>query len=104
MVQASANSLIKGGKQAKEYATHEYTQFISDIEHVQTMAEQKLVTKDVAQYLVEQHKLSMRAVLLTIEGLGEISVQNAINAGMKVLNDALIASLGTAFQALKFTL
>ena len=68
MLQASASALIKGGKQASEYASHEYAQFIEDIEHVQTMAEEGTITAAEAQALVDQHKLSMHAVLLCIEG------------------------------------
>ncbi len=104
MVQASAGALIKGGKQASEYASHEYAQFIEDIEHVQTMAEDGTITAQEAQALVNQHKLSMQAVLLTVEGLGLIAVQNAINAALKVLSDALSAALGTAFKGLKFAI
>ena len=104
MVQASANTLIKGGKQATDFATHEYAQFIEDIQHIQTMAEQKTITDQTAQALVEQHKFSMQAVLLAVEGLGLIAVQDAINAALKVLNDALTAALGTAVQGLKFAL
>jgi hypothetical protein len=43
----------------------------------------------------------MQAVLLTIEGLGLITVQNAINAALKVLNDVLRTVVGAA---LKFAL
>ena len=68
------------------------------------MAENGIITDRVAQSLVNQHKLSMQAVLLAIEGLGVIAVQNAINAAMKVLNDALSASLGAACKELKFVL
>ena len=101
MVQASSSALIKGGKQAVEFATHEYTQFIGDIEHIQTMAEKGTITEETAQALVEQHKFSMQAVLLTVEGLGLITVQNAINAALKVLNDVLRTVSGAA---LKFAL
>jgi hypothetical protein len=104
MIQASASSLIKGGKQATEYATHEYAGFIADIEHVQTMAEQGTISKAEAQALVEQHKLSMQAVLVAIEGLSLIAVQNVINAALAVLNQALSAALGSAFNTLKFRL
>jgi hypothetical protein len=104
MVQASAGALIKGGRQATEYAAHEYSQFIKDIEHVQTMAEKEIVTADEAQALVDQHKLSMQAVLLAVEGLGLVAVQNAVNAALQVLNDALSAALGAAFKRLKFGL
>jgi len=65
-------ALIKGGKQASEYASHEYAQFIEDIEHVQTMAEEGTITAAEAQALVDQHKLSMHAILLCVEGLGVI--------------------------------
>lgn len=104
MVQASGTSLIKGGQQATEYAMHEYAQFIADIEHIQTMAEQGTISDDVAQSLVKQHELSMQAVLITVEGLGIIAVQNAINAALEVLNKALMTALDTAFASLKFTL
>ena len=60
LLQASARALIKGGKQASEYASHEYAQFIEDIEHVQTMAEEGTITAAEAQALVDQHKLSMQ--------------------------------------------
>ncbi len=103
MVQASAGELLKGGKKASEYATHEYAGFISDIQHVQTMAEEGTITAAEAQALVDQHKLSMQAVLLAVEGLGLIAVQNAINAALAVLNQALSASLGSACKALKFS-
>ena len=104
MLQASASSLVKGGEQASEYASHEYAQFIEDIEHVQTMADERTITAAEAQALVDQYKMSMQAVLLCIEGLGVIAVQNAINAALKVLNNALAAALGTAVKGLKFHL
>jgi hypothetical protein len=104
MVRASAGALIEGGKHATEYAAQEYAQFIKDIEHVQTMAEAETITPEQAQALVDQHKLSMQAVLLTVEGLGLIAVQNAINAALKTLNAALEAALGAAFKELKFGL
>jgi len=100
MLQASLQSLVDGGKKATEYATHEYTQFIRDIEHVQEMAEQGTVTAQEAQFLVDEHKVSMKAVLIAIEGLGMIAVQNAINAALKVLTVAL----SSAVQGLKFAL
>jgi hypothetical protein len=104
MLQASSAALIKGGQQASEYASHEYAQFIDDIEHVQTMAEQGTITAAEAQALVDQYKMSMQAVLLCVEGLGVIAVQSAINAALKVLNDAIAAALGAAFNGLKFRL
>lgn len=95
MLQASAKFLLKGGEKATAYAAHEYSNFILDLEHVQTMAENKEINEEEAKYLVMQHKLSMQAVLLCVEGLGIIAVQNAINAAIEVLNLALKAALGS---------
>ena len=100
MINASSGALANGGQQAAEYATHEYELFISDIEHVQTMAEQGTISEEEAQFLVNQHKSSMQSVLLTVEGLEIIAVQNAINAALAVLS----AALSTAVQGLKFAL
>src|SRR5262245_18571427 len=104
MLQASASALVKGGVQASEYASHEYAQFIEDIEPVQTTADERTITAAAPQALVDQHKMSMQAVLFCIEGLGVIAVQNAINAALQVLNDAITAALGTAVKGLKFHL
>ena len=41
MIKASTTALVKGGIEATELATHEYAQFITDIAHVQTMADNK---------------------------------------------------------------
>lgn len=100
MVKASDNSFKGGGNQAKEYAAHEYTQFIHNLEHIQTMAEEKIIKDEEVQPLVDMHKHSMQAVMLCIKGLGLINVQNGINAALKVL----WAALSAAVSGLKFTL
>ena len=49
MLQAPASSLVKGGEQASECASHEYAQFIEGIEHVQTMADEGTISAAEAQ-------------------------------------------------------
>lgn len=102
MLQAAIPHLAKGGQQAAEFASHEFQQFIINIEHIQTMAEEGKVSDEEAQFLVEQYKLSIKAVLLTVEGLGMIAAQKAINAALDVLKNALNAALGAAFKSIKF--
>lgn len=100
MVRASSAELARGGKEASALAAHEYEQFIRDVVHVQTMAEDGQISPAMAQALINQHKLSMQAVFLAVEGLGVIAVQNAINAAIAVLTEAL----GAAVKGLKFGL
>lgn len=104
MLQAALPALSKGGQKASSFASHEFQQYIINLQHVQTMAEEGKITPEEAQFLADQYKLSMQAVLLAVEGLGIISVQQAINAAIDVLNKALNTALGTAFKGIKFAI
>jgi hypothetical protein len=104
MLQSALPYLSKGGQQASAFASHEFQQYITNIEHIQTMAEAKKITDQEAQFLVNQYKLNMQAILLTVEGLGVIATQKAINAAIDVLNSALNTALGAAFKTIKFTI
>lgn len=104
MLQAALPHLSKGGQKATEFASHEFQQYIINIEHIQNMAEKGKVEDEEAQFLVDQYKLSIKAVLLTVEGLGVIAAQKAINEAIDVLNNALNTALGTAFKSIKFVL
>ena len=104
MVEAAQPHLTKGGAKASSFASHEFAQYIKDIQHVDEMVEKGQLTPTEAQFLVDQYKLSMQAVLLTVEGLGVIAVQGAINAALTVLNNALSAALGATFKSLKFAI
>ncbi len=104
MLQAALPHLAKGGRQASAFASHEFQQYIANVEHVQTMVEQGKVTDQEAQFLVDQYKASMKAVLLAVEGLGLVAAQNAINAAIDTLNGALNSALGAAFKSIKFSI
>jgi len=104
MLQAALPHLSKGGQQASTFASHEFQQYIINMKHIQTMAEEGNITDQEAQFLVDQYKMSMKAVLLTVEGLGVIATQKAINAAIDVLNSALNTALGAAFKTIKFTI
>lgn len=102
MLKAALPFLSKGGQKASSYATHEFQQYIINIQHIQELAEDNKITPEEAQFLVDQYKMSMHAVLLTVEGLGVIAVQQAINAAIDVLNKALNTALSGGIKSLKF--
>jgi hypothetical protein len=62
MLQAALPYLSKGGQQASIFASHEFQQYILNIEHVQNMAEEGKVTDQETQFLVDQYKMSMTAI------------------------------------------
>lgn len=102
MLQAALPHLSKGKRKASAFASHEFEYYIYHIEHIKSMLDKGQIDEQEAQFLVNQYKMSMQAVLLTIDGLGLIAVQNAINAAVNVLNSAIRTALGTAYDLLKF--
>ncbi len=104
MLQAALPFLSKGGQKASLYATHEFQQYIINLQHIQEMTEDNKITPEEAQFLVEQYKLSMKAVLLAVEGLGAVAVQQAINAAIDVLNKALDTAVSGGIKSLKFAI
>ena len=101
MLQAALPALSKGGQKAASCASHEFQQYIINLQYVQTLSEEGKITPQEAQFLADQYKLSMQAILLTVEGLGIIAVQQALNAAIDVLNKAINASLGAAVKSIK---
>jgi hypothetical protein len=104
MLQAALPYLSKGGQKASTFASYEFQQYIANVEHVQTMVEEGKVTDQEAQFLVDQYKASVKAVLLTVDGLGAVAAQNAINAAIDSLNNALNTALGAGFKSITFSI
>ena len=104
MLQAALPFLSKGGQKASSYATHEFQQYIINLQHIQDLTEKGKITSEEAQFLADQYKMSMQAVLLAIEGLGVIAVQQAINAAIDVLNKALDTAVSGGIKSLKFAI
>ena len=77
---------------------------LSILQHIQEMAEDNKITPEEAQFLVDQYRMSMQAVLLAVEGLGVIAVQQAINAAIDVLNKALDTAVSGGIKSLKFAI
>jgi hypothetical protein len=93
MLNAALPDLVKGGKAATDFAGHEFEQYTEDIDYIQSMVKAGTLTAEQGQYYGDRRKLSMQAVLLTIEGLTLINVQNAINAALGALWSAVGAAI-----------
>jgi hypothetical protein len=52
------------------------------------------ITEQEAAYLMDLQRNASRTVLLTIEGLGILAVEEAINAALAVVRDTINAALG----------
>jgi len=94
MLNAAKISLAKVWSEAEGYAKMEFTKIAHNIAAIEQMQIDKTITKEKAQLQFDMQKNASRAVLLTIEGLGIIAVEQAINAALGAVKDTVNNALG----------
>jgi hypothetical protein len=78
----------------KPYAENELLKFAQDLLLIESLNASHQITPERAKLHVEMQKNSMRAVLLAIEGIGILTVEEAINAAFSVVSQTVNKSLG----------
>lgn len=94
MVGAAQGALADDWPEARDYAESEFRKFADTLELIASMTAQGKMTPERARLHIDFQKSSMRAVLLTLEGLGVLAVENAINAAIGVVRDTVNTALG----------
>lgn len=94
MLKAASSALMKKWPQARDYAGHEFQKFLLQIRHIENLKEQGKITEEEARFLAGLQQNAMKSVLLTIEGLGMLAVESAVNAAVGAVRDLLNASIG----------
>ncbi|MFQ5709489.1 MAG: hypothetical protein ACE5HO_18690 [bacterium] len=78
----------------KDYAESEFKKLAENFATIEKLKLQGKVTEEQAKLLLDIQKNSARMVLLTIEGLGLLTVEAAINAALNVVKDVVNSALG----------
>lgn len=86
--------LKKHWKQAKNYADTESRKLAQTLENIAGLLADGKITGEQAKILVEMQTNSMRAVFLTVEGIGVIAAQKAINAAVDAVRDTVNGAVG----------
>jgi hypothetical protein len=94
MTKAAKDSLSRDWPKAKDYAASEMKRLAQSLVDIARLAAQEKINKQQARALLRIHKNTTEMVLLTIEGLGIIAVENAINASLAVVKDAVNNAAG----------
>lgn len=93
MVAAVKDELAEQWPGIKDYAETEAKKIAETIKMIGKMVAAGKLKKSAAKLHIRIQKNAARTVLLTIEGLGLLAVENAINAAIrairKMVNDAL---------------
>lgn len=94
MVQAAKGSLAKDWRKVRGFAEPELKKLATSLQDIVRMTATGEITELEARSLLEIHKNTTRTVLLTVEGLGLLAVENAINAALGAVREAVNGAAG----------
>lgn len=94
MIGAASASLGNAWEDAKAYAEAEFTKMRDTLAFIQTEVVAGRMTPERAGLHLRMQKNAATAVLLTLEGLGILAVENAINAALDAVKAAVNTALG----------
>lgn len=96
MLDAAKGPLAQGWSEVHEYAATEFKQLAETLAMIERLKAANAITDEQARLHLEIQKNATRTVLLTIEGLGLLAVEQAINAALGVVRGAVNTALGFA--------
>jgi Asp-tRNA(Asn)/Glu-tRNA(Gln) amidotransferase B subunit len=96
MLAAGKDSLAADWPKAKDYANQEFKKLAQSLVDIAKLVAEGKVNSQQAKSLLQIHKNTTQQVLLTVQGLGIIAVENAINAALKSVRDAVNRAAGVA--------
>jgi hypothetical protein len=94
MLSAINPVLSKYWGDVKDYAETESEKMASTLAKIAELKASNQIDEQQAEALLDMQKHAMQAVLLTVEGIGLIAAQNAINAGLGAIKDVVNKAIG----------
>jgi hypothetical protein len=96
MVAAARGSLGQDWSKARAFAEPELDKLARSLIDIGRLAADGEITAEEASALLQIHKNTTRTVMLTVQGLGLLAVENAINAALGAVKDAVNGAIGFA--------
>jgi hypothetical protein len=94
MLSAVKGVLENHWEDAKPFAEQELKSLAENLKLIAQLKIEGKINEEQAKYYVEIQKSSVRIVLLTIEGLGILAVESAINAALDVIKTTVNTAIG----------
>ncbi|MBE0567434.1 MAG: hypothetical protein IH621_15865 [Krumholzibacteria bacterium] len=94
MMAAAQESLAKDWGQAKDYARPELKRLATSLADIAKLIAADKVNRRQAKALLRIHRNTTLTVLLTVEGLGVVAVEDAINAALGAVRDVVNTAVG----------
>jgi hypothetical protein len=96
MLAAARTSLGKDYPKVQDYAKSEFGKLAQTLSDITEMALAGKISPQEAQSLVRVHANTVQIVLLTVEGMGLIAVESAINAALGAARAGVNTTIGFA--------
>lgn len=94
MLQAARRSLGDDWSEARDYARTAFNNLARTLQMIERLMRRGKVTRQQARILLEIQKNTTRTVLLTVEGLGVVAAERAIDAALDAARDVVNRALG----------
>ncbi|QHI38664.1 hypothetical protein IMCC3317_40580 [Kordia antarctica] len=94
MLDAARAVLENHWEEAKPFAKQEFKSLAENLQLINQLTTEGKISEEQAKYYLEIHKSSVRIVLLTIEGLGVLAVEAAINAALDIIKSTVNTAIG----------
>jgi hypothetical protein len=94
MLAAIRKVFTKNWPKVEDYAETECKKLAETLAMIEKLRLQGKITEEEAKLQLQIQKNAARAVLLTLEGMGVLAAEEAINAALEVVGEAINAALG----------
>lgn len=94
MMAAAKDSLAQDWGKAEDFAKPEMKRLAESLAAIARLVAAKKVNQRQAKALLRIHANTTQTVLLTVEGLGVIAVEDAINAALGAARDVVNGAVG----------
>ena len=94
MTAAAKGVLVKQWKETKPFAEQQLKTFAQNIKMIGELKLKGKITEEKAKLHLAIQKESARTVLLTIEGIGIVAAENAINSAISVVKTTVNKAIG----------
>jgi hypothetical protein len=96
MLAAAKGSVTTGWSTLRPFAETQFTNIAQQIVDIESQLAAGSINQAQASLLLDMQKNASRAALLSVEGIGLLTAQNAINAALGAVATAVNGALGFA--------
>jgi hypothetical protein len=94
MLDAAKGVLSEHWNEARPYAEKEFSSLAANVKLIASLKAEDKITEEQARLYMDIQKSSIRVVLLTIQGLGILAVESAINAALDIIRSTVNTAIG----------